>query len=131
MRFPLFLELLSLVKFKEELGKFLLGMKEKAYYSSRSFDEVVASKALKTVPVTSEHRALLAKRRAKGERPGAGLLERDENEMKVAQREASALQSEHSAQQLEASARDRDAALERLVRTAPWGTAASTPFAFL
>ena len=29
------------------------------------------------------------------------------------------------------SARDRDAALERLVRTAPWGTAASTPFAFL
>ena len=29
------------------------------------------------------------------------------------------------------SARDRDAALERLVRTAPWGTAASTPFGFL
>lgn len=76
------------LKFKEELGKFLLSMKEKAYYSSRSFDEVVASGPLKTAPISSEHRVLLAARRAAGDRPGAGLLERDENEMKVAQRDA-------------------------------------------
>lgn len=57
------------------------------YWSSRSFDQATSDTAMPVLECPEELQKLLAERRGRGEEPGKGLLERNNDEVRLAQRE--------------------------------------------
>lgn len=87
--------LMTAGRLKQKYGDDDIGLKEaiaefmqsrKVYYSSRSFMQIVDPGTLTTTQPTDELMRLLHSRRESGDRPGSGLLQRDANEAKQAQR---------------------------------------------
>lgn len=75
------------VGFKDALGKYMVSRGNNLYYSSRSFGQLMGDTELPVEAPSAEELATLEARRKAGERPGAGLLDADPDEMKIKQRD--------------------------------------------